>query len=273
MGFRTILRQLELQTSQLDIQQYIDAALALPRYDDPRRLSRHGFKAYSQGDEDGIIAEIFRRISAPKRTFVEFGVQTGIECNSLYLLAQGWSGLWIDADRAACAAIKKDIIPHLRPGALTLINDYVKVDNINALIGGHYSGGDLDFLSIDIDHNDYWVWQAIDVVRPRVVCIEYNAIWRPPVSVTVPYEAEAGWSGSNYFGVSLAALNQLGHAKGYDLVGCSLTGANAFFVRSDLIGAHFFKPGSAEAHFEPARYFLAQQTAGHRPGFGPLASI
>ena len=75
---------------QLEIARAWDAEIAKPRHADPKRLLRHGFKIYSQNDEDGIIQEIFRRIGAGSRTFVEFGVATGFECNTVKLLIEGW---------------------------------------------------------------------------------------------------------------------------------------------------------------------------------------
>src|SRR5687768_11917978 len=77
------------------------------RHSDPRRLTRHGYKVFSQTDEDGMIAEIFRRIGTGTRTFVEIGVEHGIECNTAWLLVQGWSGLWIEADRRSCGRIER----------------------------------------------------------------------------------------------------------------------------------------------------------------------
>src|SRR5437660_108976 len=71
-----------------------------PRNADPKRLLRHGYKVYSQNDEDGIIAEIFRRIGVVGKTFVEFGVETGVECNTAKLLVEGFRGLWIEANAA-----------------------------------------------------------------------------------------------------------------------------------------------------------------------------
>ena len=79
--------------------------------------------------------------------------------------------------------------------------------------------GEIDLLCIDIDNNDYWVWKAIDVIWPRVVVIEYNCSLRPPLSLVVPYNENARWSGGNYFGASLSALVSLGRAKGYRIVG------------------------------------------------------
>ena len=134
--------------------------------------------------------------------------------------------------------------------------------------------GEIDFLSIDIDSNDYWVWQAIDVINPRVVAIEYNATLRPPMSVVVPYRADAEWDGSNYYGASLEALVKLGARKNYRIVGCSIAGVNAFFVRADLAGDRFIEPATAEEHYEPPRhYFYLLPSGGHRSRPGPFVTV
>ena len=98
--------------------------------------------------------------------------------------------------------------------------------------------GEIDLLSIDIDFNDYWVWKAIAAVSPRVVVIEHNAGLRPPLSLTVPYQPNRGGDGTNFFGASLEALVRLGRAKGYRIVGCNISGSNAFVVREDLCADH-----------------------------------
>lgn len=246
--------------------------LAKPRHADWRRLVRYGCKVFSETDEDGLIAEIFCRIDVTDRTFVEIGVGTGMECNTVWLLMQGWSGLWIEADGRACREIASTHSLWLETRSLQLVETFVTIDNIDAVIGKTYRG-EIDLLSIDIDFNDYWIWQAIEAVHPRVVVIEYNASWPPPAALTVPYAPAAKWNGTNYFGASLAALATLGTRKGYELVGCNLTGVNAFFVRRDLVGDRFLYPGSVEQHYEPPRYFLAPMHAGHPPGVGPLIAV
>lgn len=249
-----------------------DRLLANPRHADPRRLARFGYKAYSQSDEDGILAEIFRRIDAPSRSFVEIGVGNGLECNSLWLLVQGWRGLWIEAETRHCAAIRASHRLWLDTGALRLAKAAATAANVEALIEQRPSG-DVDLLSIDIDYNDYWVWAAIESIRPRVVVVEYNAAWPPPAAITVSYDPAACWQGDSHFGASLCALASLGARKGYRLVGCNLPGVNAFFVRDDLVGDAFLAPGSPEEHYEPARYFLAGAGGGHQPGLGPLVMV
>jgi len=111
------------------------------------------------------------------------------------------------------------------------------------------------------------------VVSPRVVVIEYNATLRPPMSLVVFYEPMRRWDGTNYFGASLEALVRLGRDKGYRVVGCSYTGANAFFVRNDVAGDHFLDPATAEEHYEPPRYFYGFQQAGHRGKPGPYVAV
>ncbi|HYS47805.1 MAG TPA: hypothetical protein VEM36_03405 [Xanthobacteraceae bacterium] len=248
--------------------------IAKPRYLAPKRLLRHGYKVYSQNDEDGIIAEIFRRIGVAGRTFVEFGVETGVECNTAKLLVEGWRGLWIEANPESAASIGQNFAPFITERTLTLVESRVTAENINGLIGQTGLRGEIDLLSIDIDYNDYWVWKAIDVVAPRVVVIEYNATLRPPMSLVVPYRPDAEWDGSNFQGASLAALVKLGAQKDYRIVGCSIAGVNAFFVRADLAGDCFLEPATAEEHYEPPRhYFYLLPSGGLRARPGPFVAV
>src|SRR5215813_14659408 len=92
---------------QLQVLRAWDEEMAKPRHADPRRLLRYGFKLYSQNDEDGIIQEIFRRIGTGTRTFVEFGVESGVECNSAKLLVENWRGVWIEADHVHAESIRR----------------------------------------------------------------------------------------------------------------------------------------------------------------------
>ncbi|HYC15750.1 MAG TPA: hypothetical protein VEC94_00945 [Pseudolabrys sp.] len=264
---------LSLQRRQMDVERHRARELATPRYADPKRLVCHGFKVYSQSDEDGIIQEIFKRIGATSRTFIEFGVETGIECNTVKLLVEGWSGLWIEGSAAHATEIQSHFGAFLANGKLKLSQNMVTVENINALFEQAGATGDIDLLSIDIDYNDYWIWKAIAAVKPRVVVIEYNATLRPPMSLVVPYDPARMWDGTNYFGASLEALVRLGHDKGYRVVGCNYAGANAFFVRNDVAGDRFLDPATAEEHYEPPRYFYAMQSAGHRARPGPYESV
>jgi hypothetical protein len=204
---------------------------------DPKRLEHFGFKVYSQSDEDGIITEIFRRIGTANRVFVELGAETGMENNSRLLLEQGWSGLWIEGVPDYGGAIRWQYRDELAEGRLKFIEQYVDRDNINDLIRSVEISGEIDFLSIDIDGNDYHVFEAIKVICPRVVCLKHNHCYPPPAHWVMPYNPAYRWhAGKTDFGASICALHRLARRKGYELVGCGLYSANGFYVRSDLIG-------------------------------------
>jgi len=236
------------------------ALLAQPRYGEPGRLERRGYKVWSQNDEDGILAEIFRRIGAGTRTFVEFGVTDGRECNTLKLLVEGWRGLWMESSAQHCAEARRIFAAPLAEGRLELKETSVTAENIEALLADSRAGAaELDLLSIDIDGNDYHVLEAIRNLRARVLVIEYNSKFPPPMDVVPPYDPARVWDGSDYGGASLQAIAGLAARRGYRLVGTNITGVNAFFVRADLAGAHFAPPDVA-ALYNPPRLWLT-------PGF------
>ena len=161
---------------------------------------------------------------------------------------------------------------------------FIDRDNINVLIGEHYQG-EIDMISIDIDGNAIYILEALEVVNPRLVVIEYNGKFPPSMSVAQEYNPTHRWHGTDYGGSSLTAITKVAAKKGYSLVGCNVTGVNAFFVRNDLlVGSfpaldqpqglpdqhRFCQNTSPDNHYEPARYFLGQTyISGHGPAWGP----
>jgi hypothetical protein len=261
------------QLLQIELLNAWSDELAKPRHADPKRLVRYGFKVYSQCDEDGIIQEIFRRIGTTNRVFVEFGVESGCECNSVKLLLEGWRGVWLEGVQEYCEQILARFRTFMDERRLAVTRCFITAENINDLIGQGGVRGEIDLLSIDIDYNDYWVWKAIDVIAPRVVVVEYNATLRPPLSLVVPYDPKATWQGTNYHGASLEALVRLGDSKGYRLVGCNFAGSNTFFVRKDLTKDLFLDPATAEEHYEPLRIYFSFLQAGHRAQLGAYLAV
>ncbi|MEO0514810.1 MAG: hypothetical protein AAF086_05885 [Planctomycetota bacterium] len=242
------------------------ALMTAPRYADPKCLVPHQVQMYSQNGEDGMIAEIFRRIGVGERFFVEVGAGTGIENNSRLLLQTGWRGVWIEADPGHAQQAREHFSDELADGRLTLIESSVTRENVGELLKAASVPSCFDFLSVDIDMNTSYIWQAIHRAgfTPRVACIEYNASVPPSVDWQVAYEADARWEdGSNYFGAGLKVLENLGRAAEMSLVGCEYLGNNAFFVRDELRGDHFLGPYTAERHYEPPRYSLLNHR-GHR---------
>ena len=241
--------------------------LLSPRFQDPKRLGNHESQIYSQNGEDGIISEILKRISSKEKFFVEFGVGSGTENNTAALLLKGYSGVWLDSNGDNVRTIERDFGFLLGTGRLRVQQALVTAENVTALFKGYGVPEEFDVLSIDIDGNDYWVWRALQGYKPRVVVVEYNATFSPEVQWVVKYRPDFRWGGTSYFGASLASLEKLGVDKGYCLVGCDLTGTNAFFVRADLAGDRFLAPFTAVNHYEPPRYYRFPK-AGHPRQFG-----
>ncbi len=195
------------------------------------------FRAFSQFGEDGILQHLVRHVPIPRPLFVEFGVESYREANTRFLLtANNWAGLVLDGDAANIETIRHDPVywyHNLKARAA-----FVTRENINRLLAEEGVTGDIGLVSIDVDGVDWWIWEAIEQVRPAIVVAEYNHRFGPDASVTVPYRPDFDRGRAHhslcYFGASLRALERLGCRKGYDLVGCGSAGLNAFFVRRDL---------------------------------------
>ena len=198
-------------------------------------------RVFSQFGEDGIIQYLLRQVELPKnlRVFVEFGVQDYIESNTRFLLVKdNWKGLIIDGDPENIRSIRQSVVSWRHD--LTAISAFIDRTNINHLIAGNGISGEIGLLSVDLDGNDYWIWEALTVVNPRIVVAEYNSVFGPDDAVTVPYDPSfrrgiAHFS-NLYWGASIKALEHLGRQKGYALVGSNSAGNNAFFVRRDCLG-------------------------------------
>jgi hypothetical protein len=268
----SLLTRLGLGRQVQTLQEMFHAQLMKdPRYQPPKRLQRFERQVFSQNGEDGIIQEIFNRIGAESKSFLEIGIEDGRETNTTWLLQKGWRGVWIDGNQNATKRAAREFARPIGEGRLMVETASVTAENIGGLLKKIHFAGEFDLLSLDIDRNTFFVWQALRLLRPRVVVIEYNAIIPPEQDWRVEYVAERGWNGTSYFGASLKAYETLGRELGYCLVGCETLGVNAFFVRQDLVGDHFAAPFTSENHYEPPRYFLVR-TVGHPRGFDDAAS-
>jgi hypothetical protein len=203
----------------------------------------------SQNGEDGVIAEILRRIGAPARFFVEFGAEDGREGNCAALAEDGWAGLLIEADPAKHAALAERWRD--RPDVRTR-NDRLVPETIEDVFRAEQVPAEPAVVSIDVDSIDWYLWEALETFRPRLVVIEYNASLPPGRKLVQPRELAGEWDGTDFFGASLAALEALAERKGYALVHTERHGVNAFFVRSDLVGD---LPTGRAALRRPANYF------------------
>lgn len=226
----------ELQESNRRTQVLIARSIDMSR-PRPNAISDLGYRVFSQFDDDGIISYLTGFVPPNHRQFVEFGVEDYLESNTRLLLEKdNWSGLVLDGSQDQIDAIQSRH-DHWRHN-LTAAAAFIDAENINSLLADQGIDGTLGLLSVDIDGNDYWVWEAINAIEPLIVVCEYNAIFGDTATVTVPYRPDfqryqAHRSGL-YAGASLAALNHLATRRGLQFVGCNRAGNNAYFVHPSL---------------------------------------
>jgi hypothetical protein len=189
-------------------------------------------KRFSQFGEDGMLEALFERIGTTNKQFVELGAGDGHENTTRSLAETGWSGLWVEADRPSADEAARIL------GGRDVTVECVTVtpDSAPGILERAGVPPELDLLAIDLDGIDYHVWRRLGSrYHPRVVVVEYNASATPGTRWVQRYRPGRFWDGSRRFGASLDALNELAGALGYSLVGCESHGANAIFVRDDVV--------------------------------------
>jgi hypothetical protein len=187
----------------------------------------------SQWGEDGIIEEIFRRIGTRNNVCVEVGAWDGKYLSNTWALwhERNWSALLVEGDAERVQALKESLREFDR---VKICGAYVSIDgplSLDNLLAKHDLPTQLDLISIDIDGDDYHVFDSMRDFQPRVVIVEYNP--------TVPPEVDLIQVPGEYFGASALSLVKLAHTKGYKLVCCTET--NCFFVLAseyEALGFH-----------------------------------
>lgn len=202
------------------------------------QLKDTGFRVFSQFEEDGLLLFIFAVIGMNNKTFIEIGSDDGINSNSANLVFNfGWHGLFVDGNKKSIERGRKFYgkYPHPWTYPPKFVCQLVKRENINQIIQNAGFSGEVGLLSIDIDGNDYWIWDAIDIVQPQVVVIETHNEFGFE-DLVVPYDPDYFFPGKHpvYHGASPKAMTKLAEQKGYRLVGANDLGFNFIFIRNGI---------------------------------------
>jgi len=167
---------------------------------------------HSQNGESAVIAKMFLTVPSTSEFVVEFGAGDGYSLsNARYFIEEGWTSVLWDTE------------------------EWVTAENVNDLFAAYLVPDDVDLVSIDVDGNDYWIWKAL-TWRPKIVCIEYNALWDHGERKVIKYNPRNVWDHSYGYSASLDAMVDLGKEKGYFLA-AELASTNLIFVDEDYWGA------------------------------------
>jgi hypothetical protein len=243
---------------------------------DPARTPLTGceLKVFSQNGEDGVLAELLRRVGSGSRSFLEIGAGQGTEgtCVALADLL-GFGGVFVEGDPQRHARLQRK---YAHRADVVCANEIVTPGNVAALVEQWGVAREIDVLAIDVDGRDWWLWHALDALTPRIVVVEYNAGLGFEQARTVPLDHAGGWDGTDYFGASLPAFEQLGRERGYRLVHTEMTGVNAFFALERLAAdwpddevvprthANYGLSGRGHAPDPRGRPYVAPPVAGRR---------
>ena len=195
-----------------------------------------GFSVFSQFEEDGILLYLFAVLGTSNRVFVDIGSGDGINSNCANLAIKlGWHGLFIDGNENNIQKGRAYYSQHRDTWAYPpkFVQAMVQRENINEIIANAGFQGEVDLLSIDIDGNDYWIWDALTVISPRVVIVETHVEFGLN-NIVVPYDKDYVYPGRHpvYHGASPVAMAKLARTKGYRLVGANNYGFNTIYVKN-----------------------------------------
>jgi len=185
------------------------------------RLIDFAKNIYSQFGEDGIIEKIFSIIKPTTKLCVEFGAWDGEYLSNTANLWKNkdWNAVLIEADEERIKSVEQ---------TSKVLSICAKIgwdnqkDSVDFILKKNSIFEQIDFMSIDIDGDDYWVFEQLEC-RPNVICIEYNP--------TVPFWIDCVQEPKQIFGASLAAMNRLAQLKEYFLA--AVTDSNLFFIRNN----------------------------------------
>lgn len=203
-------------------------------------LSGFASNVTSQYGEDGILAKVLETIPERDNWCVEFGSWDGRNCSNTFNLIdkKGYSAVLIEADPKRFKDLLKTFDGNTRVTPLNSMVGFNSDDCLDRLLEATDIPGNFDLLSIDIDGNDYHVWEVTTAYKPKVVIIEFNPTIPPDIEFVQARDMHVTQ------GSSLLSIVKLAEAKGYELVATTTT--NAVFVDSKLFDLFGIEDNSPE---------------------------
>lgn len=219
----------------------INQGLLLSKFNSTQQLATlagYEWKVFSQWGEDGIIDFLVTEVEIESRTFIEFGVENFNESNCRFLMmSRDWSGFVVDGSKENIEQIKQSY--YFWQYDLQAEAKFITKENVTDTLKMSGYDKDIGILSIDIDGNDYHIFESIQYYEPRIIICEFNPAFGLERAISVPYDHDFYRTDKHYsnlyYGASISAFSHLANKKGYTLVGTGMQGGNCFFVKDSLM--------------------------------------
>lgn len=204
-------------------------------------LLEHRSNVTSQHGEDGIVQKIFEIIGEGSKWCAELGALNGRHDSNVWHLVQecGWSGVLIEADPTYFERLAEEYKHTPQAHCVQAFVSFEGEKALDSLFAKTPMPRVFDLFSLDVDGNEYHLWESLEQYRPRVMVVEFNPSIPNDVSFVQPRDM------SVYQGSSLCAFVALGKEKGYELVATNET--NAFFVSKELFSLFGITDNSIDA--------------------------
>jgi hypothetical protein len=222
----------------------------------PRDLPLSKYEKFVSKDrvspDEGVIEYLMNRIRPECKFCIEFGARDGLRAHTSFLIRQyGFAALYLEGDQEAAGRLVRNFSDN--PDVRTE-HAFITRGNIEEIFRRNAVPENPFILLIDMDGNDYYIWESITHYNPQVVSIEYNPGYRPPERFVIDYQKDFMWSGDDYYGASMQSLVDLGRKKGYELVHCSSGGDNLFFVKDEYYALFGIQDNSADRFYQLPQY-------------------
>lgn len=204
---------------------------------------------HSEHGEDGIIKKIFEILPPENKWVCEFGAHDPETISNTWRLInqEAWHAVLIEADEFYFQKLKNYYKDNSSVHCLSSKVSYEGNSRLDLLLPNTPAPSNLDFMIIDIDGNDYHVWEAIQNYQAKVVMIEFNAAIPSDISFVQPKNLHINQ------GSSLKAMVELANRKGYKLI--AVTSWNAFFIQEKYFHLFFERADALEdMYVYPAKH-------------------
>jgi len=210
---------------------------------------------HSLDGEAGVLDYVLSKLPYANRWVVEFGACDGLAfSNSAHLIAElGYSAVLIEPDEEQFSMLVENM---RRYPKVTCLKTFIGIEgnlSLDVILSQTSCHKNPDLMIIDVDNNDYHIFKAIEIYKPKVLMIEINSTLLPEQEKVAEYDAPFIFG---KHGSSILSMTLLAESKGYRLI-CNIS-CNAIYVQEEYYCLFFPRV------YSPADFYTYEGIYGKR---------